>query len=305
MNPKLTCTAALITATAALAWPVTARGRDEQPSSLALTAAHGPNGTPRTLAYAITPVAHGGRIEGTVSWSGTLLALPALPVPPAIAQANPSCGASTPNPGLEVSATRGLRGAVVYLADIAHGAAPTTATTVIEQQHCVFGPHVVATTVGSALRFANRDIGVLHNVHGYYSLSGTDAMFNLASPVGIVISRTIDREGAHRIVCDAGHSWMLVYVHAFEHPYFAVTDANGHYSIANVPPGTYRVHVWHEGWTATSTEPGGRPVWSAPVESEHAITVSADGAANANFDYDATPSARFIEPAAPLRTRPR
>ena len=299
MHPKLTA-AALITATAALAWPVGARGRTERSSALA----HGPNGTPRTQPYATIAVVHGGRLEGRVSWAGAMPALTALPVPPAIAQANPSCGATTPSPALEVSATQGVRGAVVYLADIARGAPATAATTLIEQQHCVFGPHVIATTVGSALRFANRDVGVLHNVHGYYSLTGNDAMFNLASPAGIVISRTIDREGAHRIVCDAGHSWMLVYVHAFEHPYFAVTDADGRYSLANIPPGSYRVHVWHEGWTATGAELGGRPVWSAPVETERAITVPADNAVTANFGYDATPAARFIEAAAPT-ARPR
>src|SRR4051812_23588595 len=101
MDLKLLCAAALVTAAAAMTWPVGARARDHRDQSNGDRArAHGPNGTPRPLAYASAPVAHAGRIAGTVRWTGSPLALAPLPVPPAIVQANPSCGVSTPNPAL-------------------------------------------------------------------------------------------------------------------------------------------------------------------------------------------------------------
>ena len=47
-----------------------------------------------------------------------------------------------------------------------------------------------------------------------------------------------------RFKCDV-HPWMYAYVTVVDHPYFAVTDKDGKYRIANVPPGTYAVQAMH------------------------------------------------------------
>jgi hypothetical protein len=39
---------------------------------------------------------------------------------------------------------------------------------------------------------------------------------------------------------------MLGYIHVFDHPFFAITDHQGAFSISNVPPGTYTLKAWHE-----------------------------------------------------------
>jgi hypothetical protein len=39
---------------------------------------------------------------------------------------------------------------------------------------------------------------------------------------------------------------MAAYVVVTEHPYHGVTDIFGEYEIRDVPPGTYRLRVWHE-----------------------------------------------------------
>jgi hypothetical protein len=290
---------ALITFGGALAWmPASPRVRPETPPAVSIgqAAAHGPNGTPRNIAYTVAPVVHPGHVEGTIRFRDAVPTRAPLAVPPEIAQSQHACGTSTPDFALAVDpASRGLANAVIYLADITRGAAPAAAPVTIQQEHCAFGPHVVATTVGGTLRIGNRDFGVLHNLHGYYGLVGDDAMFNLGSPSGITVARAIDRGGIHRIVCDAGHTWMLLYVHAFDHPYYAVTDASGHYRIDNVPPGTYRLHVWHEGWTANGTDAHGRPAWSAPVEAERSITVALNGAITADAEYTAAATAAFAQ----------
>jgi len=36
--------------------------------------------------------------------------------------------------------------------------------------------------------------------------------------------------------------WVIVH----DHPYYAVTDAQGVFTIADVPPGDYEVQFWHE-----------------------------------------------------------
>ena len=42
------------------------------------------------------------------------------------------------------------------------------------------------------------------------------------------------------------HSWMRAWVGAVEHPYFAVTGADGSFELKNLPPGEYTVEAWHE-----------------------------------------------------------
>jgi hypothetical protein len=39
---------------------------------------------------------------------------------------------------------------------------------------------------------------------------------------------------------------MLAYIHVFDHPYFAVTDERGMFTISNLPAGTYVLKAWHE-----------------------------------------------------------
>ncbi len=45
--------------------------------------------------------------------------------------------------------------------------------------------------------------------------------------------------------CDV-HGWMNAYVGVLDHPYFAVTDADGKFELKTLPPGTYTIEAWHE-----------------------------------------------------------
>ena len=48
------------------------------------------------------------------------------------------------------------------------------------------------------------------------------------------------------------HSWETAYVSIFDHPYFAVTDGNGNFSIPDVPSGNYTLEVIHRKGTGTN-----------------------------------------------------
>jgi uncharacterized protein (DUF2141 family) len=47
------------------------------------------------------------------------------------------------------------------------------------------------------------------------------------------------------VSCDV-HGWAQAYIGVFSHPYFAVTDNTGSFSITGLPPGTYTLSAWHE-----------------------------------------------------------
>lgn len=113
----------------------------------------------------------------------------------------------------------------------------------LEQQGCVFGPHVQSATRGAILDIGNSD-PVIHNVHG---LVDGRTVFNLAMPIpGIRVKRTLSVPGVVAIQCDSGHDWMSAYVHVFEHALHATTGRDGRFRIEGVPPGRHRVRAWHE-----------------------------------------------------------
>ena len=45
--------------------------------------------------------------------------------------------------------------------------------------------------------------------------------------------------------CDV-HGWMNAWIGVLDHPFYAVTTANGTFSLKGLPPGTYTIEAWHE-----------------------------------------------------------
>jgi len=60
-----------------------------------------------------------------------------------------------------------------------------------------------------------------------------------------IVKKLANPEIMVRFKCDV-HPWMSAWVGVLEHPFFAVSDAKGAYSIPNLPAGTYTIEAWHE-----------------------------------------------------------
>jgi plastocyanin len=113
----------------------------------------------------------------------------------------------------------------------------------IDQRGCEYVPHVVGVRVGQPLEITNSD-STMHNVHG---MPQTNQEFNYGQPVpGMKNAVTFTApEVLIPFKCDV-HGWMNAYVGVLDHPYFAVTDADGKFDIKTLPPGTYTIEAWHE-----------------------------------------------------------
>lgn len=121
---------------------------------------------------------------------------------------------------------------------------PVPATPVVlDQQKCRYVPHVMGIQVGQQLTIHNSD-SLLHNVHGEGQINQA---FDVGMPIqNMEVKRTFaTREVMVPVKCNV-HNWMTAYIGVLEHPYFAVTDASGHFSIPSLPPGTYTIETWHE-----------------------------------------------------------
>jgi hypothetical protein len=113
----------------------------------------------------------------------------------------------------------------------------------LDQQKCRYLPRVLGVQVGQQLTVKNSD-PLLHNVRAE---SAINEPFDVGTPVqGMEVKRTfVTREVMVPVKCNV-HAWMNAYIGVLEHPYFAVSDESGRFSLPPLPPGTYTIEIWHE-----------------------------------------------------------
>jgi len=112
----------------------------------------------------------------------------------------------------------------------------------IDQPCCRFIPRQTAVRVGQNLLIKN-SAAFPHNAK--YDTMNNGAG-NPLIPAGGQVAIPINQPERSAIKFDCSiHPWMSAYVRVFDHPYFAITDAKGEYTIKDAPVGKYRVFVWH------------------------------------------------------------
>jgi hypothetical protein len=124
----------------------------------------------------------------------------------------------------------------------------TVKTVKLDQPCCAFEPHCLGVREGQKLDVTNT-APIAHNVSW---IGG-----KVKNPGGNVIvppgkSHLVDLKADKQpiaISCNI-HTWMKGWVWAFDHPYFAVTDADGNFEIKDAPAGPLQLVIWQEdmGW---------------------------------------------------------
>ena len=192
------------------------------------------------IAYDVIPVEDGGELSGTIKLRGELPQIMPLKV-----DRDPAyCGTTVPDNSLIINpANKGIENVVVSLEGIHQGKKHAPEILVLENTKCHFEPHILAGVVEDLLEIKNSD-PVMHNTH--LRLEGEGTILNMALPPGInPIRKSLTTAGMINANCDA-HRFMKARILVFDHPYFSVTGKNGEFKISNIPPGHYKIKVWHE-----------------------------------------------------------
>ncbi len=228
-------------------------------------------------AYEAVTVADGGALAGTVRFAGTPPKLDAIPVN----KNRDVCGEQKAAEALVLSPERGVKGSVILIEGLARGK-KGAGDVVLDNHQCVFVAHVTAVAPGDRVRVKNSD-PVLHNTHGFL---GKPTVFNLALPTKdqmIDITKRLGKPGVIRVLCDA-HPHMSAWMIVHDSPYVAVTDERGAFRIADVPPGTYKVTMWHAGFRPRGADKDGRPVYDEPRTVTKEVTIAPKATAAVEFE---------------------
>ncbi len=200
--------------------------------------------TAATAAPAAAPVASpdAATLTGLVKFEGAVPAMPTLAM-----GADPYCQSqhqgAVKDDEVLVGPGGELANVIVWVKN-APPAPPATTPAVLDQQGCQYHPHVLALQAGQPLQIKNSD-NTLHNVHAQPEVN---AQFNEGQPLqGMVATKKFDKVELKpfRVKCDV-HGWMKAYMVVLPHPWHGVSQMNGTFTIANLPPGNYTLVAWHE-----------------------------------------------------------
>jgi hypothetical protein len=217
-------------------------GEDDHAAPTTAAAEGGESGG-GTAAATPAAVADAATLAGTVKFEGGAPKMPAMQM-----GADPYCASqhSSPAPDEEVVVGAGgeLANVIVFVKDVPGNYPAPQQVALLDQKGCQYIPHVTAVQVGQPIQIKNSD-ATLHNVH---AMPEVNSQFNEGQPVqGMVSTKKFDKPEIKpfRIKCDV-HGWMKSYMAVLPHPYHAVSQMNGTFSIANLPPGSYTLVAWHE-----------------------------------------------------------
>lgn len=136
---------------------------------------------------------------------------------------------------------------------------------IVEVKDCQFVPRITVARTGDTIRFKN-PAPLATNV--MYDSTSRGAGSNFA-PVNVLLAaKTGDYTAAAPLQRSRNvdlfkssiYPWMQGCVWCFDHPYAAVTDADGKFTIPDAPVGSWRLVVWHEEYGYTGGTFKGRAV---------------------------------------------
>jgi hypothetical protein len=113
----------------------------------------------------------------------------------------------------------------------------------IEHKGCRYVPHMLGMRTEQTLKIFNND-PTNHNTHW---MPKNNREWNESQPPGATpIEQRFESPELFIPMKDNHHPWEKAYVGVLSHPFFAVSNKDGSYRIAGLPPGQYTIVAWHE-----------------------------------------------------------
>ena len=191
----------------------------------------------------------GGSLKGTVKLDGEVPE-PGIKVVPDGNKAECKCqGKGVPDESLVVDkATKGMKWAIIRLTapdSVKMPALPKLEKAPeMDQQGCMFSPHVVNVPPGTPFDILNPD-KVTHNIHTLPYDSENPSKNFAVSDKAVYKGEWLKDADLIEIKCDI-HAWMRGFIVCHDPRLCAISAADGTFEIKNVPPGDYKLNIWHE-----------------------------------------------------------
>jgi len=118
----------------------------------------------------------------------------------------------------------------------------------MDQRGLVFVPHVMTVQVGREVAFLNSD-NDRHNVYFLFEKTGKTLDIGTWGP-GQTVTHKFTEPGEVITLCQL-HLEMAAYILVFDHPFHTTAEIQqatqeASFRLDQVPPGDYRLHVWHK-----------------------------------------------------------
>jgi plastocyanin len=130
---------------------------------------------------------------------------------------------------------------VVFLDGVKGDFKPPAEKLKLEQKDQQFAPLALPVVKGTTIAFPNLD----DEYHNVFSRSKAMPMELGRYGKGEAPERTFDTPGVVRLRCEV-HPHMHAVILVLENTHFAVCDAEGRFTLKDVPPGKYRLYAFHE-----------------------------------------------------------